>query len=244
MSQLKLEDYNGYAFDFDGTIADTIGTHTLARQQAFASMAELTGDQRFTQISPELQEEAHRHGSNPTAIIGWVLQASGVVKDSTDKLVAQTVDMKRERYAELCRSGLSQTAGAVELVQYLGRIAPGREGITTTAYRDAEVLPFLRRYDLLKLIADDLIITHEDVGPDHLKPHPLAYQITLERFNMTHTPNKLLVFEDTPGGVASAKAAHATVVAVCNTHNAESFDVADAGLCPDYVIPSFVGLAP
>ncbi len=242
MSKLSLTEISAYAFDFDGTLADTVPTHTEARKAAFEQMAEETGNRGFVTISPEIQKEAHRHGSNPTAIIGWALEASGIVPNVADPLVKRTVDTKREMYEKLCKDGLEQMPGAVELARFLLQRSPGRVAITTTAYRDAEVVPFLNRYNLRNEITDEKLITYEDVGDDHLKPDPRAYQITIARFGLTDSPEKLVAFEDTPGGVASAKAAGATAIALLTTHSEADFAGVHIGSQADLIVPNFQSL--
>jgi HAD superfamily hydrolase (TIGR01509 family) len=240
--QIDFRDYKAFALDFDGTLADTVATHNLARQKAFELMAEQTGDEGFVNISPEIQAEAHRHGSNPTAIIGWALQASGLVKEITDEKVARTVNYKREKYAELCKEGLEQIPGSVEFAKLLLGLSQSNVGITTTAYKEAEVVPFLRRYDLHEQIRDDHLVTFEDVGPDHLKPDPRAYLLTLQRFGLIDTPEKLLIFEDTPGGIASAKEAGAIAVAVTTTHAKSDFVADTHEYKPDFIVSTFAEL--
>lgn len=242
MPTIELSSFKAFAFDFDGTLANTNATHDLARQKAFEKMAAETGDARYVTIPQDIKDEAHRHGSNPMAIIGWVLQATGLVKDLSDEHVVRTVDYKREIYAELCREGLDQIPNSVEFARHSLRLLPHNVGITTTAHKDSEVMPFLRRYDLYPSISDEHLITCEDVGPDHMKPDPLAYRLTLERFGLAAMPDKLLIFEDTPGGVASAKATGAVAVAVTTTHSREDF-LAPAHLYkPDLIVSDFAEL--
>jgi beta-phosphoglucomutase-like phosphatase (HAD superfamily) len=242
MFRLNFEDYDAFAFDFDGTLADTVATHTQARLKAFKIMAAETSDERFLTISPELQEEAHRHGSNPNSIIGWVLQQVGVVQEIDDDLVARTVEHKREQYHRLCATGLEAIDGSVEFLQMLNVQQQGSTYITTTAYR-SEVTPFIDRYSLSGDLPVNHLVTFEDVGREFLKPHPRAYRLTIERAGLTETPRRVLAIEDTPGGVASAKAAGAKVVAVCTTHEAEAFAVPEAYLRPDFVFGNFSELA-
>ncbi len=231
---LELSSYSAFAFDFDGTLADTTGTHNEARLQAFEHMAKETGDARFVQVMAEIQQEAHRHGSNPTSIIGWTLQTAGLAAAITDPMVARTVDLKNEAYLTLSSRGLEQIPNAVEFLRAVLSLYPERVGITTTAYR-AEVLPFMRRYNLYADIPIDKLITKEDVGPDHMKPDPYAYQITLGRFGLTHAAERLLVFEDTPGGILAANRAGATTVALCTTHSEADF----GDVNPTYLFSDF-----
>jgi beta-phosphoglucomutase-like phosphatase (HAD superfamily) len=238
MFRLNFDDYDAYAFDFDGTLADTVATHNQARLEAFQEMAKETGDGRFLIISPELQAEAHRHGSNPNTIIGWVLQQTGIAQEISDDIVTQAVNRKREQYHKLCAVGLQAINGSVEFLKMLDEHKAGSTYVTTTAYR-GEVTPFVKRYGLGRLLPLSHLVTFEDVGQDFLKPHPRAYQLTLERAGLTDNPKRMLAIEDTPGGVASAKAAGVKVIAVCTTHDAQAFAVTDAYRRPDFVFNNF-----
>ena len=78
MAEINFAEYDAFSFDFDGILADSIGTHTQAGLLAFKAMANLTGNPAFASIPSELQAEAHQYGSNPMAIIGWLLRESGI----------------------------------------------------------------------------------------------------------------------------------------------------------------------
>jgi beta-phosphoglucomutase-like phosphatase (HAD superfamily) len=130
----------------------------------------------------------------------------------------------------------------VEFVRHLLAATSDNVGVTTTAYKDAEVVPFLRRYDLYQRIPDEHVVTFEDVGADNLKPDPLAYQLTLERFSLASTPDRLLIFEDTPGGIASAKAAGVIAVAVTTTHSKDDFLADTHSYKPDFIVGNFAEL--
>lgn len=236
---LNLNAYKAVTFDFDGTLADSRATHDKARLLAFQDLAAQTDDARLINIPKRLYDEAHRHGSNPTAIIGWLLEAAGIVSSQTDPLIAHLVDLKQLKYVELCQKGLQAIPLAVETVRFTESKLPGRVGITTTAYLESEILPFIRHYKLDSELPISNLVTHDDVGPNHLKPDPLAYTLTIQRFGLTTTPAECLAFEDTPGGVASAKAAGATAVAMCTTHEAHSFRVDNPIFRPDYVFANF-----
>lgn len=242
MSELDLLGFKAYVFDFDGTIADTISTHTQARLRAFDRVAQEIGDDRLSEIPPSIHDEAHRHGSNPPAIIGWALQAAGITIAIDDPLAMRIAKAKTQVYHELCANGLNPTAGAPDFVRGLSRIAntaepPRYVGITTTAYRDSEVLPFLIRHKLRSLIPDDHIVAKEDVPHERAKPDPLAYQMTIERAGLQDCPDRMLVFEDTPNGVRAAKAAGATVVAVTTTHTKADLMGVERHYRPDFIEP-------
>ena len=59
---LEISQFDAVAFDFDGTLADTIGAHTEARIHAFP----LHG---VTDITAAQHELGHRYGNRPPTII-------------------------------------------------------------------------------------------------------------------------------------------------------------------------------
>ena len=73
-------------------------------------------------------------------------------------------------------------------------------------------MPFLTKYNLSQYFSSDLIITGDTVQVAGLqgKPAPDPYKLAIQRL----CTSSLLVFEDTIPGVASAKQAGATVVAL------------------------------
>jgi HAD superfamily hydrolase (TIGR01509 family) len=233
-SALNFKEFSAVTFDFDGTLANTVATHNKARLLAFDQMAEETGDERFRQVTPEIQAEAHRHGSNPLAIIGWALQAAGIVKDIADPLAVRTAQLKKEAYLELCLEGLEPIPHALDFMRSLSKQFPKKIGITTTAHR-VEVMAFVEKHGLHDILPKRNIVTYEDVGPDRMKPDPLAYQISLKRFGLPETPERMLVFEDTPGGLMAATAAGATAVAMCTSHSKDELQNAPY----DYIFAGF-----
>jgi HAD superfamily hydrolase (TIGR01509 family) len=60
----------------------------------------------------------------------------------------------------------------------------------------------------------DVIVCGDDVAPGRVKPHPDLYRLALERLALT--AGQAIVFEDSPNGVAAARAAGIFVIAVPN----------------------------
>ena len=234
---------SAFALDLDGTLANTNPTHAIARLMAFNIMADETKDIRFAQVLEQIHAEAHTHGSNPQAIIGWALQKAGIVTELTDKRVLRAVELKKEIYAELAERGQDEMPGAINFVRKLLSVAPNRTAIVTAAHKDTEVMPFLSRYLLKEDFPGERLVCHEDVGPNSLKPHPKAYEIMIERFDLHATPKELLVLEDTRGGIMAAKSVGATVVAIATTHSQEELSNLRGEQKPDYIVNNFEQLS-
>lgn len=234
---MKFGNIDAFALDFDGTLADTIKTHNEAREQAFVQMAKQTGDERFATVDPAIHAEAHAHGSHPQTIIGWVLMQSGIADSIDYPLVSETVTIKKEIYKELSQNGQDEIPGAASLVRCLARSIPGRLAIVTTAHRETEVLPYLRRYDLDQYFNAEQIIAAEDVT--HTKPHPEAYEIFLARVGMQNAPDRAAALEDTWRGIMSANTAGiGTTIAVATTSTREQLSEPQGDERPDFIVDS------
>lgn len=240
---------SAFALDLDGTLADTVPIHKEARLEAYYRMADETRDVRFAFIPDHIHAEAHRHGSNANAIIGWALQSAGIVTDIADKRVQRTVDHKSDIYAELSKNGQNEIPGAINFIGKLLLIEPDNVAIVTAAHKKTEVEPFLRRHLLQASFPIEKLVCYEDVGQTYLKPHPRAYEIIIDRFGLSETPKKLLVLEDSLVGIMSAKAVGATVVAIATTHSQAELADLIGNQKPDYIASDFkqlgsmVGLA-
>ncbi len=231
--KLNLKDFDGAAFDFDGTLADSVSTHERLRREAFT-------EQGFGHITAEAHSLGHTYGVNSNQIIAGVLKAAGVLPldadPTTDETVGRLVHRKRELYTVAARHGLDAQPGAVELVRRLAAVYSGRVALVTTAY-DEEVMPFIQRHGLTGIFESKRIITEDTLVTMSLqtKPAPDGYILARERLQI-EDPARLLVIEDTPGGTESGKRAKATVLAV-GTTNAE---IAFRGKAyqPDYFVAS------
>lgn len=225
----KLNDFRGHASDFDGTIADSLGAHIATEKEALAYMARLEHDTRFLHIPDAIVEESRRNGSNDMSIIGSQLMLVGVVEDKQDQRVLMTVERKRKLYSAMCRAGLEAQPNAIRFLRTIHARTPDTTFISTTAHLD-EVTSFLRKHDISKLFARERLVTFEDVGQDHLKPDPLAYQIPLRRIGETDAAS-FAAYEDTPVGIRAAKAAGLIVAAVATTHSEAELRAAE----PDFL---------
>jgi HAD superfamily hydrolase (TIGR01509 family) len=214
--QMYRLECSALALDFDGTIADTVAAHTQARRDALTEMSRLTGDQRFVDISPELQAEAHRYGSRPETIIGWLLKQSGIVESPADSVVMDIVAIKNELYREHAKRGLEPIEGAVPFVVWASDRFAGRLALVTTASYPREVQPFLEAQGLLNCF--HVVVAREDMPASQLKPHPMAYQIALK--HLDRPAKDTVAVEDSPNGIQAANSAGLTTVGITTTFTA------------------------
>jgi beta-phosphoglucomutase len=197
--------FDAVAFDFDGTLADTEKAHMEARLRAYEELAVELDKPHLATVAMEIHAEAHHHGSDSLSMNAWVLEQ---IKESTT--LAKTIAARKtENYHSIAKAGMEALPGAVDFVKLARKRWGDNIFIVTTAYRDQEVVPFLARYGLRRAFRNRQLITREDVKT--IKPSPEAYRLLLGKLALSATPERLLVVEDTPNGVESARGAGAMV---------------------------------
>ena len=234
VDSLRLRNFDAVAFDLEGTLANTIPTHRAARMRAFV-------EHGYGHISREEHERGPLYGSSTFDIIGGVLHAAGEIADGIpfkDHFAVQQLAATKARlFEELSLDGFSEMPGAVAFGRDILAHFPGKAALVTTALKGVAAA-FLNRYGLLQYFPAHLVITEETVIAKGLenKPAPDPYCLAMRRMRS----HKLLVFEDTVPGVASAKRAGATVIALgFDQHNAEQFLSGMLQLPPDAFAPDY-----
>ena len=94
--------------------------------------------------------------------------------------------------------------------------------IIATSGQKAKQFPVIEGTGL-RLEWFDVVVTGDEV--DRKKPDPQIYLRTAERLGLS--PSRCIVFEDAPAGVAAAKAAGMTCVAVTTSAPREQLQAAD-----------------
>lgn len=203
----------GLVFDFDGLICDTeTSSYETAREIYAEHGVELTLERWQTRIGT--------HGWH------WLadLEAAVGPLSNFDALVERRRLAHRERLeAELSMPGVDEfTAQAVEAGLTLAVASSSTIGWVTE---------HLDRLGLLDRFTS--ISTSEDGVP--AKPEPEVYLRALQAIGVE--PDEAIAFEDSPNGVAAAKAAGLVCVAVPNRMT-KSLDLSAA----DAIVGSFVEL--
>jgi beta-phosphoglucomutase-like phosphatase (HAD superfamily) len=217
MKELKLADFDGVAFDFEGTLVDTVPIHHGTRMEAFSKHG-------FGHITSEQHELATTYGSSHFDVIGGTLYAAGEIDDAVpfhqNQTVLDIIDTKKALFKIEATKGFKAIPGAIKFVEAIAPHFHGKMAVVTSSEEEF-IFPFIERYNLGKYFPKDLVIGHESVVGENLnvKPSGDPYLLAMRRLGI----NNLLVFEDTVPGVASAKRAKATVVAL-------GFDRANYGL--------------
>jgi HAD superfamily hydrolase (TIGR01509 family) len=196
-------------FDFDGVLADTANVHVAAWERTFQAMG--------LEVAPEDCLPAAE--VDDRAFLARVFETKGVTDGDLAGWVRRKLDLSLELLADEPRL----YPGAVDLVEELAGRA--RLGVVSTAWRPAiEVV--LRAGGLLDRF--ELIVAKEDVTSP--KPDPAPYLLALERLGLT--PAEAVALEDSPTGLASARAAGVPVVAVGHRRPAGEWSEAASAFLP------------
>lgn len=178
-------------FDFDGVIADTENVHVASWQRTLALLGWTVDDAACTR-SMELDDRAFlaeifaRRGVEGADVAGWVRR-------------------KQELALMMLRDAPKLYPGVRTLVGRLsGRVALGV--VTTTTRANVEAV--LNGSGLPG--AFPLVVAKEDVAAP--KPDPEGYRLAVASLGLA--PYEVLALEDSPAGLAAARAAGVGVVAV------------------------------
>jgi len=202
----------GLILDFDGVIGDTVKAHAESRIDAFHV--------HQYPVDLELHELAHKQGSHPSAIIGWVLKQMGVVSNDadveTDPTVQKVVATKKELYKQKGTASFDLIPGVGSLIGWAAT-SYGRSNmaIATTANREHEVLPTLKKHNLGQFFK--VIVAEEDTPAGRKKPDGFVYEEAARLLG--HSPAELMAVEDSTNGIAASLQARVPVIGVTTTHD-------------------------
>jgi len=191
VNELLPDQYRAVVFDMDGLLLDTEVLWQQAETELFARHGqEFTWDDKMQVI-----------GSSFAHTAGYFARRLGLPEAQGSDLVEEMIGLMHDNL----RAQVEGRPGAVELVERLrGRTRLGLASnsprrLVDTALATAGITD-----------AFEVIVTSDDV--DHPKPAPDLYQLACERLGVT--PAEALALEDSSSGVAAAKAAGLTCIAV------------------------------
>ena len=192
-------------FDMDGVLIDSEPLHMKAKREAFRAFALDVPEA----VYPDF------YGRTDLDVIGEVVKRFGPHLDFD--AVLRT---KREAYTRLAEAELSLLPGMLELLHELHR-RETRMALVTSASPSNRDLAF-RRFDLGRFF--EFSLTSADV--ERHKPDPEPYRAAVERLGVP--ARRVLVIEDSPNGVRSARGAGCAVVGLTTTFSEATLRAAGA----------------
>ncbi|MBI3090269.1 MAG: HAD family phosphatase [Candidatus Tectomicrobia bacterium] len=204
-------------FDFNGVIIDDEGVHCELFQ-------ELLAERGFTLSRQEYDERYLAY--DDAACFRRMFADRG--RSLSEAELRELLARKSRRYHTRLGSGMVIFPGAVELVRRCAEVYPLALG--SGARRD-EIEAVLKHLSLLACFT--CIVSADEVAES--KPQPETYTTALRLLNAARgaressiPPSHCLVIEDTPGGVAAARAAGMRCLAVTHSVPAAHLRAADA----------------
>lgn len=200
-------------FDFDGVIVDTEPLHYSAFQRTLEPLG-----LHFT-----WQEYVETYiGFDDRDAFKYAFSSKDMTL-SNDKLRG-LIEQKAAVFSDVISSGVAAYPGVVELIHRLhsNKIPLA---ICSGALR-SDIDPILDMLGITDYF--DIIVTADDVAVS--KPDPECYQLAFQRLQSAHkmcfSLDETIAIEDTPAGIAAAKAAGLRVCAVTNSYPADKLDQA------------------
>jgi beta-phosphoglucomutase family hydrolase len=205
----------GVVFDLDGTLVDNMELHA----EAFAEFMTRRG-------LPPLDDaqRARLDGKRNTDIFPELLG-----RDLPGEELLAISDEKESLYRALSRGRLAPLAGLDRLLALLA--ANGIPAAVATSGPAENVRHTLAELGLAERVT---VIVRGDQVPQG-KPHPDIFLAAAARIGVP--PRECLAFEDSPSGVAAARAAGMVCVALSTSFSDGAFRA--AGVTPDHVFPDF-----
>ena len=207
----------GVAWDLDGVVVDTTADHFRAWQ---ALLAEHGMQLTYEEFLPTF-------GSRDEDVIPKLWAARG--RTVSPEEIKRLSERKEHLFRTLLPDRMQTLPGVESLMQSLHQ-AGARQAIATSTPR-ANLEAILKRLPPLPIQAT---VTGEEVQRG--KPAPDVFFLAAERLGVP--PNRMVVIEDAPQGIAAAHAAGMPCLAITTTRPAQV--LAQAGA--DRIVTTFVGL--
>lgn len=195
-------------FDFDGVIVDSEPLHWRAFQRVLTPCGFSFSWEKYLEDYVGLDDR----GAFRAAFLA-------IGRSLDDGRLAELIARKAEAFQEEAAHGVIPYPGVVELVLESVRSRP--TALCSGALR-SDILPVLDSLGLAGIFP--VMVSAEEVSVS--KPDPESYRLALRRLEELFPgrplrPEVCLAIEDTPAGIASARGAGLSVLAVTNNFPAE-----------------------
>jgi beta-phosphoglucomutase len=205
----------GIVFDMDGVLVDSHPVHRVAWSKFLATVGKSVSDEGLSFIlAGRRREEILRH----------------FLGDLQEAKIAEYGRQKDSFFQENFHD-VKLIPGVREFLELLE--TAGLKSAIATSASSARTRGTLRRLHLGTRFST--IVTGDDVEVG--KPDPAVYTLVAQRMNSS--PENLVVFEDAPCGVQSAKSAGMRCIGLSTNGRAEALLQCGA----DFVVPDFLDLS-
>ena len=195
-------------FDFDGVIVDTEPLHYAAFQRTLEPLGLHFTWQEYVETYIGFDDrDAFRHA--------FSAQGMPLTRETLHHLISQ----KAAVFNEVISSGVAAYPGVVQLIHRL-HADKTPLAICSGALR-SDIDPILAMLGISEYF--DIIVTADDVAAS--KPDPECYELAFQKLASSHnhsfSKETTIAIEDTPAGIAAAKATGLLVCAVTNSYTAD-----------------------
>lgn len=201
-------------FDFDGVIVDTEPLHYRAFQEVLNPLGISFSWEEYVKTYMGFDD---RDAFNE-AFKGY---SPAVTAERLQSLIEQ----KALCFIAIIKSGIHAYPAVIELIRAINESRTPL-AISSGALR-SDIDPILKMLGIADCF--DLIVTAEDVSKS--KPDPECYKLAHkkleEMWERQISPQNVVAIEDTPAGIAAAKGAGLSVIAVSNSYSADYLTDAD-----------------
>lgn len=200
-------------FDFDGVLADSEPLHERSVAMAARERGWVVDVSDFSDRFV---------GQGDRMVFLTLAEEAGEALDEAG--LGSMIVRKRELFRVLCAEMPPEPlAGGVELLRACAEALASFGGVgVCTGSRRPEVEPLLERFGVRNVLGS--FVTADDVH--RTKPDPACYLLSCERLGVE--PSRAVAIEDSPTGIASAKAAGLRVIAVEHSFARDRLGEADA----------------
>ncbi|HVQ87293.1 MAG TPA: HAD family phosphatase [Actinomycetes bacterium] len=177
-------------FDMDGLLIDSEPQWFAAEQDTVRELGGVWGNEQSMDL----------FGSNLPFAADYMIRFTGTTRSRSDVMQLLSSHMSMQ-----LRDSVTLRPGAIELLLELADVGLPLGLVTSSTREHAEVV-----LSHLPASVFAVTVTADDVSA--LKPHPMPYLTALDALMVK--PERTIVLEDSPPGVAAARAAGCHVVAV------------------------------
>lgn len=212
-SNFSLDNYRLIIFDFDGVIADSLGSYRELDRLLIKDLYNVEEQiAQIEQMSQMIKTGATNNSEND--YYRFIDKKYGNGQKSLDEIWKKIFEL-----APIVQRNIKLKPFALEAMQKIKAVFSWPITLATSSSRSdidffsAKESTIGKQIDLNKYF--DAVITFDDVKKP--KPDPESFQKVINKYGTD--PKKVLIFEDSLSGVLAGKAAGATVIVIEDIHN-------------------------